>query len=316
MRRLALIVGACLLVAVAGWLGVGVGKRSRDPEIATLRDELTKASDAAKVQLAKQEKQLRKEAEDQRRRDFKKLSREVEAQRQRRDLEDRLGLRITGAAEDFEAPPLLSPGDKWHGRAISLDQTLAALDVVTEEMSLYPDSVYRLTGLSRVVLAQKLQTSMFGLKGFCTIYRVMYLDATLPPDELARTFHHELFHLIDQSILKRRMEDDTEWKGLNAPSPGYSTDQELLSDTTWGRKALAERRGFVSAYSRWSAAEDKAEMFEWMAYRPNALDFRADGDNVLQAKRKLLSARLLKWNPDLNDTLWANARDRESRRRE
>jgi hypothetical protein len=315
MKRLVWIVVALICCAAAAWVGVGVGVRSRDPEIASLQSELDKSREQAKQDLARQEKQLRREAEEQRRKDFQQLSREVDAQRLRRKLEDELGIRITGAAEPFEAPPLLSPEDKWRGDAINVDQLIAALDIVTEEMSLYPDDVVRKSGLKRVVLGRNLRTDHFTLKGFMTIFGTMYLDATLPAEELARTFHHEFFHQLDGAMLRKRLDADAEWKALNPEKPGYSTQQELLMDATWARKPLEERTGFISAYARWNAAEDKAELYEWMSYTPAALDFREDGDDVLKAKRRLLTKRLKAWNEGFGDHFWANARERETRRR-
>lgn len=315
MKRAIWIIAGLLSCAACAWVGVGVGVRSRDPDLAALKAQFDKQAEQAKAELARQEKQLRREAEEQRRKDFSQLSREVDAQRLRRKLEDELGIRITGAAEPFEAPPLLAPEDKWRGDAINVDQLIAALDIVTEEMSLYPDDAIRQCGLKRVVLGKNLRTQQFGLKGFMTIFGTMYLDATLPAEELARTFHHELFHQIDQAILRKRLDADPEWKALNPEKPGYSPQQELLVDATWHRKPIDERRGFVSAYARWSPPEDKAELFEWMTYAPGALDYREDGDDVMKAKRRLLTKRLETWNASVNDRFWANARERESRRR-
>jgi hypothetical protein len=315
MKRLAFVLIGLVAVAIAGWVGVGVGVRSRDPQVASLQAQLDRDREQAKQSLARQEKQLRREADEQRRKDFSQLSREVDAQRLRRKLEDELGIRITGAAEPFEAPPLLAPDDKWRGDAINVDQLIAALDVVTEEMSLYPDDVIRKSGLKRVVLGRNLRTDRFGLNGFMTIFGTMYLDATLPTEELARTFHHELFHQLDGAMLRKRLDADPEWKALNPDKPGYSPEQELLIDATWQRKPIDERRGFVSAYSRWNPAEDKAELYEWMSYSPGALDYREDGDDVIKAKRRLLTKRLQDWAPSFDDRFWANARDRESKRR-
>lgn len=315
MKRVALVLVFVACCAIAGWVGMGVGVRSRDPEVASLTARIDSDRKQAKLELEKQEKQLRREAEEQRRKDFKQLSREVDAQRLRRKLEDDLGIRITGAAEPFEAPPLLAPDDKWRGDAINVDQLIAALDIVTEEMSLYPDDAVRKSGLKRVVLARNLRTDHFGLKGFMTIFGTMYLDATLSAEELARTFHHEFFHQLDGAMLRKRLDADAEWTALNPEKPGYSAEQELLMDITWVRKPLDERRGFISAYARWNAAEDKAELYEWMSYSPGALDFREDGDDVLKAKRRLLTKRLKEWNNLLDDGFWANARERESKRR-
>lgn len=167
------------------------------------------------------------------------------------------------------------------------DAVERARRLVEEELSKHGSARLAKARLDRVCLGRGLRAGGRKVSGLALpLLGWLLLDATEDEATLRLSMHHELFHLLDERLAR-----DPEWEAKNPRGFRY--------DRLYGQSAGPDpttidrsRPGFLSWYSRSSAAEDKAEVFAFLAVQPDATRKAADDDRVLSAKVSLLEARL------------------------
>jgi len=125
------------------------------------------------------------------------------------------------------------------------------------------------------------------------------------PDEVRRSFHHEVFHLIDyrdDGVVTR----DPAWEALNPPGFKYAGGgRAALADPAMTTDPTDKVPGFVTGYSTSAVEEDKAELFAFLVVHPAYMAKRAATDPVIRAKVARMKALLAAFCPAVDEAYWA-----------
>ena len=220
---------------------------------------------------------------------------EIQLQRHRRTLEDRLDVRIVGAASDFgHALSSIS------GKAAQRETFLKVLPVVMAELKRYPEAVVRRAGLRRVVICETLATFSKEQGGVMdtsagTLYVSMHGTDPETLRHFRRTVHHEFFHLIDYASGYHGW-DDPAWAALNESGFEYSEHIPAISsaamDAEFSTAVREDLPGFLSGYARTNAQEDKAELFSYLVEDPALVRRVAARDPIVAKKAAHLKERV------------------------
>lgn len=180
------------------------------------------------------------------------------------------------------------------------NDVVACAAVIHSELARYPRSA--LTGtLRRLVLCGSLQSDGTRVAGTVdsrsgSLFVDVELGALHPP-HLARVVHHELFHLIDAAAPDHDPAD-RDWRRLNGS--GYRPALRAFEVLQGADEPCERFPGFISLYACTTAAEDKAETFEFLMMDPHYVERRAAGDAVVRHKVARLKHRLERYCGELD----------------
>lgn len=193
------------------------------------------------------------------------------------------------------------------------------LEFLSNELAIYPISIFTRLQLDRIVLCSDLQKhdkpvsgcasmSLFpdnlALRMFFwknTIYLDIKYDGTI--DGLV-TIHHELFHAIESHDDSWPKYVDVDWNKLNPAKFQYRSEM-LASDCS----PSLDFEGFLTDYSMQSVREDKAELFSHMIVNLPRLETLANKDQILAHKILRLKKILAKFSPDFDEQFWTTRQE-------
>lgn len=240
-------------------------------------------------------------------------------------------------------PDLLALGKKYAVKFITDDQ-LDCLDlsynqptqaqlakargIIVEELSVYPREAFEKTQIEQIILCTNLVvdrkpaggTLKVGLHYVDTLF-IDLQDLSADTMHGRRTLHHELFHAIDFRDTWHGYVD-AEWTKIQGEHFKYEFDaaaelhrwmgenpQEILPrefDDPYHRMSTgaSDTPGFISDYARYSAAEDKAEVFCHLMVSYDRVMKRASKDAVLKRKVERMKELLLAYIPEMDETFW------------
>ena len=226
----------------------------------------------------------------------------------------------------IEVQDAVFPGPRWlRWDGVSYgdlnDEELARfVPILASELGLYTPKFIDGIGLRRLVLCR-------GLIGGGAVVswdkKGIYLDAALRGSSsgfdrldympIRRLFHHELFHLWDLRYA-RGVDLDQAWLLLNPKAFAYTH----ANDGAYSRTPPADIPvaspgpcpGFVSAYSRTHAGEDKAEVYANLVVNYCAVERLSRRDEIVRGKVALLKSSLARFDPDMGSAFWDTARQR------
>ena len=163
----------------------------------------------------------------------------------------------------------------------TLSQVEAFLPTLREALSNYPKAVFAKDRLALIVLASDLRRDGEHCNGIA-VHDAAALFVNVgdvwTAETVRHSIHHEVFHLIDTI-------DDEKWSALSDPQFPYGT----LSMHEWRETPPP---GFVTAYSRTSPREDRAEVFSMLVASPSTITRLARSDESLRKKIALLKSAL------------------------
>ena len=142
-------------------------------------------------------------------------------------------------------------------------------------MEMYPAKMWESGKVETIVLSKECLRDGVKWGGFAVHARkalVLDISQSHNPDWQRSVFHHELFHLIDPI-------ENAQWEKLNVQDFAYRPVERpsaISKDQT--------RKGFLNAYSRSAAGEDRAEIFAFMVSDPKKVAEQSKGDWVLKQK--------------------------------
>lgn len=151
---------------------------------------------------------------------------------------------------------------------ISDYQTLIpAMEAILEAAKPYSPRMFKYAQLLDIKLGRRLRNKQVGkLAGWASRKdHTIYMNFEARPSHINLTFHHEVFHMLDISLLFHKKTSDEEWQALNPRGFAYK-----LSNFGYETSVGAMRRqddghphhGFISRYGMINVREDKAELFE------------------------------------------------------
>ncbi|KAG8467372.1 hypothetical protein KFE25_000688 [Diacronema lutheri] len=172
------------------------------------------------------------------------------------------------------------------------EDILRAMELIAPEFASYPLPFASKAGLDRIIFCSRLHYDG-QRRGHVPSFhsRAMYIDCMAQPKRrVVSSFHHELWHFADYTMLGRDYEfADAEWLSLNPAGFTYGKGGAAMrsEDTTSGYIGSANSDAFLNRYSTASAAEDKAEV--WAALLTDMQ--LVETSPTLQRKRDVLKAR-------------------------
>lgn len=166
------------------------------------------------------------------------------------------------------------PGSPWtdivYSAATPKDdlQLLRFLQILNQELDLYPDQFFQQQQLHHIVLLKKVFFSERPADGFYRAHKnaifLNFLHKRSNVIAQRHTIHHEIFHMIEANQGTLSHQPDTTWQNYNSPDfqYGLNTIKSTSHNTTTSPFAMArEHPGFITPYAMLSAKEDKAEIF-------------------------------------------------------
>lgn len=181
------------------------------------------------------------------------------------------------------------------------------LNFIIKEIEIYPISFLDKSGLKFILLCNKITDAGVNPIGiapghFDKTPGVFFVNISEinshkknKKNVLRHVFHHEFYHIIDTTLTTIIL--DSQWRKIN--NQEYSKD--LIVDANVIDNTI---KGYISKYSRNSAAEDKAELFAFMITQHKEFKKILSGDKVLLKKSRLMISRLKSLSKDINKNFW------------
>ena len=181
------------------------------------------------------------------------------------------------------------------------------LDFIIKEIKIYPISFLDKSGLKFILLCDKITDGGVNPVGIAPghydktpgVFFVNISEINSHKENkknvLRHVFHHEFYHIIDTTLTTILI--DSQWDRIN--NQEYSKD--LIVDSNRIDNTV---KGYISKYSRNSAAEDKAELFAFMISQHKDFKKTLSNDKVLLEKSKLMISRLKSLSKDINKNFW------------
>lgn len=202
-----------------------------------------------------------------------------------------------------------------------------AKELIIEEFSLYPLEAISKTRIEQVIFCSNLVVSKKRAAGTLKVglhyVDTLFIDLSEFRNELhgRRTLHHELYHAIDFRDTWQGYVD-ADWSRIQGEEFKYEFDaaaemhrqlgrnpQDAMPrefDDPYNRMSIREspRPGFITDYARYSASEDKAEIFCNLMVSYKKVMRRAASDAVLKRKVARLKELLVQYIPEMDDKFW------------
>jgi len=205
----------------------------------------------------------------------------------------------------------------------------AARSIIVEELSIYPRQAIEKTRIEQVILCTNLVVSKKRAGGTLKVglhyVDTLFIDVSgFHANDLygRRTLHHELYHAIDFRDTWNGFVD-ADWTRIQGDDFKYEFDaaaelhrlmgrnpQEIMPrefDDPYKRMSTHESTipGFITDYARYSASEDKAEVFCHLMVSYDHVMQRASADAVLKQKVERMKETLHAYIPELNEAFWS-----------
>jgi len=193
------------------------------------------------------------------------------------------------------------------------------LEFLSNELAIYPISIFTRLQLDRIVLCSDLQKYDKPVSGCAsmslfpdnlalrmlfrknTIYLDIEYDGTV--DGLV-TIHHELFHAIESHDYSWPTYVDAYWNKLNPRNFQYKSEM-LANDYN----PSIDFEGFLTDYSMQSVREDKAELFSHMIVNLPRLEELSKKDQILARKILRLKKILGTFSTDFDEPFWTTRQE-------
>jgi hypothetical protein len=121
---------------------------------------------------------------------------------------------------------------------------------------------------------------------------------------LIATIHHELFHVIDNELLLKKL-NTVSWESLNGRNFRYGSGPSIARDDRNAGVPNTPLAGFVNYYSTLEPKEDRAEIFSFMMTRPDYIRLRIMSDGMLMFKVQEIRKMLNLFCPEMDNAFWA-----------
>lgn len=207
------------------------------------------------------------------------------------------------------------------------DQYRRAKEMIIEELSIYPKEAIEKTRIEQIIFCSNLVVSNKRAGGTLKVglhyVDTLFIDLSEFRNELhgRRTLHHELYHAIDFRDTWHGYVD-AEWTRIQGPEFRYEFDaaaemhrlmgenpQDVMPrefDDPYNRMSALESAtpGFITDYARYSAAEDKAEVFCHLMVSYKQVMKRAAEDAILKRKVERMKEMLVEYIPSMDEKFW------------
>ncbi len=207
-------------------------------------------------------------------------------------LRDTTGVRALVASRAFRVSLL---DGELRGGEPDAGQARTFLDIVTSELSRYPEAVLDRAGLRYVLLCDSLTRDGDRIGSLPNLESTLVLDVSTSHDFLRRLIHHEVFHFLDFAD-DHQLGRDADWEALNDHFFTYG-DGGRHERKPGSARLGSGSTGFLTAYSMAALEEDKAELFSFLMAQPAAVRDASETDPIVRAKVSALRAQVLRFDP-------------------
>jgi len=224
------------------------------------------------------------------------------------ELENRLAIRIVTAGEPFPVKNSYGPID---GRDAPPEALAAYLPLLASEFNLYPASFVRRSGVKRIVLCTELKFSGQRWNAVPDYdHDTLYLEVVRgnhDPIYQRRVIHHDFFHFVDWQD-DGEVDRDPAWSALNPQGFRYGLGGAAAQNDPRGQLLDPTLVGFVDRYAQSAVEEDKAELFAALVVCGESTVRRAERDEILASKIRMLRANCLAFCPEIDERFWKQTR--------
>lgn len=219
-------------------------------------------------------------------------------------IEEKYGIKIIARELPF---PVKGKSSVIDGHQATEAQLKAADKMLKQELRLYSKDILQRIKLQKIIIGANLTINRRNVGGLAD-YRnhIFYLDAEyvlVSDSHIRRTFHHELFHMLDFQDDQSIDRDET-WEQLNPYTFKYGSGGfAMLNDPSVGL-ITDKYPGFINRYSTSCVAEDKAEIYCHMVTCSALMEEIAKHDQVVMAKLDAMKKLLTQFHPDIAESFW------------
>lgn len=175
--------------------------------------------------------------------------------------------------------------------------------LLVQELRIYPKSLIQKLPMKRIILCTQLAYEKQLRAGIpYTEQETLWLDVEYPLNYLRHTFHHELYHILDQADDGYLYRDNT-WAALNRPGFRYGLGGRYMRDSE-AAIICYDIEGCINRYSTSGVEEDKAEIFTYLITHPEKIEEFALRDSIIQRKIRLLKGQISRFSSEIDDTFW------------
>ena len=219
-------------------------------------------------------------------------------------IEEKYGIKVIARELPF---PVKETGCVFDGTQATETQIKAADRMLKQELRYYSKDILQRIKLQKIIIGANLTLNGRHLGGLAD-YRnnVFYLDAAyvlVSDDHIRKTFHHELFHMLDFQD-DQNTKCDEAWEQLNPLTFKYGDGGfTMLNDPRVGL-ITDKYPGFINRYSTSSVAEDKAEIYCHMVANSALMEEIAKHDAIVMAKLNAMKKLLAQFHPEMVESFW------------
>lgn len=214
------------------------------------------------------------------------------------------GIAITDSGTSF---PITTAGGEVNAQICSLSSAGAYVNLLLEELSIYPSVFIRAIGLRRILLCAWLTRDGQAREAVMDLQRSeLYLDVVRSegkPCYLRYIIHHEIFHLFDH-VDDNEVLRDVSWSALNPIGFAYGHGGRAMQEVPDVGALTNDIYGFTTKYATSGPEEDKAEVFAAMVVFPQFIAYRGLGDGVIHAKVQRIQRLLERICPSMDIEFW------------
>jgi hypothetical protein len=211
-------------------------------------------------------------------------------------------------------------------------QLQKVIDPLVFEVNLYPREALRRTRIEQIILCNNLLINKKRAAGTLKVglhyVDTIFLDVqAFREDQFGRhTVHHEIFHAIDFRDTWEGLVD-ADWHKLQGEDYSYELDDAVQfyvlkrrdpkeierpkfdDPYDWLTAKPSLTPGFLTEYAKYSAVEDKAEVFSHMMASYLGVMKRSAHDAVLSRKVERMKRLLLHFCDELDESFWQRIAD-------
>ncbi|MEK7485078.1 MAG: tetratricopeptide repeat protein [Planctomycetota bacterium] len=194
----------------------------------------------------------------------------------------------------------------------STDSLQKYAPLLVQELRLYPKAFIQKLPMKRIILCTQLAYEKQLRAGIpYTDQKTLWLDVEFPQNYLRHTFHHELYHILDQADDGYLYQDNT-WSALNRPEFRYGLGGRYMRDSE-AAIIRYDIEGCLNRYSTSGVEEDKAEIFTYLITAPQKLEEFAWSDPIVRRKIRLLQRQIREFSPELDSSFWEKKNQNNSK---
>lgn len=176
-------------------------------------------------------------------------------------------------------------------QSIEINEYIENFKILIKELDRYKLEFFKQIDLNYLVLCSNLQLENYYTAGIPNNkVSTLIFDIALDKNMIARSIHHEIFHMIKQN--KKNEKIDNLYANIN--DKGFNYEDCSVCSNNLDITFTNQLNGFVSSYASNTLEEDQAELYAAIMTIDNFDNFYINDDRIIK-KKKLIENYYLKF---------------------